>query len=222
MDKRQLQQMLREMGVPYPPDATEATLVEILKGENQKQWTKASKSRAVKIKKKSEPKHTEVQRTASKSIRRPPTAGTTFKRPIQRVDRKAASREMVPKDPSNPLGQPRKPAPVGGPQIFDAMTVEPEKAPEKSIPIEAAAICDLCDKPSGESGTELIAYSLADQAAYRNTVFLCPDCTSRVKAQGDGKDIRALKRKARKRANSNLQISYRKVKNAWGFKPGQK
>jgi hypothetical protein len=222
MEKRQLQLMLREMGVPYPLDATEATLVEILKRENQKQWTKASKSRAVKIKKKSEPKHTEVQRTASKSIRRSSTAGSTFKRPIQRVDRKAASRELVPKEPSNTVGQPHKPATVREPQIPDALTVEPEKAPEKSIPTEAAAICDLCEKPACESGTELIAFSFADQAASRNTVFLCPDCTSRVKDHGDGKDIRVLKRKARKRANSNLHISYRKVKNAWGYKPGQK
>jgi hypothetical protein len=222
MEKRQLQQMLREMGVPYPPDATEATLVEILKRENQKQWTKASKSRAVKIKKKSEPKHPEVQRAASKSIRRPPKVGSAFKRPIQRVGRKAASREMVLKEPSNTFGQPRRPATVREPIIPDAMTVEPEKAPEKSIPTEAAAICDLCEKPACESGTELMAYSLADQAASRNTVFLCPNCTSRVKEHGDGKDLKVLKRKARKRANANLQISYRKVKNAWGFKPGQK
>ena len=103
MEKRQLQQMLREMGVPYPPDATEATLVEILKRENQKQWTKASKSRAVKIKKKSEPKHGRFKEQAqnrSGGLQRPIRLS---KGPYSELTDKAASREMVPKEPSNTL-----------------------------------------------------------------------------------------------------------------------
>jgi hypothetical protein len=181
MEKRQLLQMLREMGVPYPPDATEATLVEILKRENQKQWTKASKSRAVKIKKKTAPKPAQTETAGSKPIRSRPKANPVFKRPIQRVEHKVPSPETIRKASSIAL--------------------------------------DLCEQSAQASGTTLAAYAFADQVTSKNTVFLCPDCISRVRDQADDREIRSLKRKARKRANSKLQISYGKVRNAWGYKP---
>ena len=45
---------------------------------------------------------------------------------------------------------------------------------------------------------KLTAYSLAHQAALRNTVFLCSGCIAAVKTQNDARDIRVLKRKARR------------------------
>jgi len=213
MEKRQLQQMLREMGVSIPPDATEATLVEILKRENQKQWTKASKSRVVKIKKKTEPEPDKTETAGSKPIRRLPKTNPVFKRPIQRVDHKITSRETIRKEPSSPV------EPLREPQISGAPTFDPAKGAGESSPAGTAGLCDLCEKSAPASGTTLTASSFADQVTSKNTVFLCPDCISKVTNQADGREIRILKRKARKRANSKLQISYGKVKNAWGYKP---
>jgi len=199
--------------VPYPLDATEATLVEILKRENQKQWTKASKSRAVINKKKTAPKQDKAEKAGSKPIRSLPKTNPVFKRPIQRVDHKVTSPEMIRKEPSNTFEPSREP------QIPVAPTCDPAKGSEESSPAGTAGLCDLCEKSAHASGTKLIAYSFADQVTSKNTVFLCPDCISKVKDQADGREIRILKRKARKRANSRLQISYGKVRNAWGYKP---
>ena len=213
MEKRQLLQMLREMGVPYPPDATEATLVEILKSENQKQWTKASKSRVVKIKKKTEPEPDKTETAGSKPIRRLPKTNPVFKRPIQRVDHKVPSLGTIRKASSKTLDPSREPQIPGDP-AFD-----PSMNSGEPSPAGAAGTCDLCEQSAHASGTTLTAYAFADQVTSKNTVFLCPDCISKVKNQADGREIRILKRKARKRANSMLQISYGKVKNAWGYKP---
>jgi hypothetical protein len=202
MGKRQLQDMLREMGVPYPSDATEETLAEILKNENRKQWMKSSASRGVKIKKKNEPKPHEAQRTAPKPVRGVKTE-SIFKRPIQRVGHKATSHRLIQKESHPP----------------EASAPEPQKELEKLSPAEAAGICDLCEKSAHESAAKLTAYSFSDQVASRNLVALCPDCLAKVKTQGAGKDIRVLKRKARKRANANLQVSFAKVRNSWGYKP---
>lgn len=213
MEKRQLLQMLREMGVPYPPDATEATLVEILKRENQKQWTKASKSRAVKIKKKTAPKPAQTEPAGSKPIRSRPKANPVFKRPIQRVEHKVPSPETIRKASSIALDPSREPQIPGDP-AFD-----PSMNSGEPSPAGAAGTCDLCEQSAQASGTTLAAYAFADQVTSKNTVFLCPDCISRVRDQSDDREIRSLKRKARKRANSKLQISYGKVRNAWGYKP---
>jgi hypothetical protein len=213
MEKRQLQQMLREMGVSFPPDATEATLVEILKRENQKQWTKASKSRVVKIKKKTEPKRDKTETAGSKPIRSFPKTNPVFKRPIQRVEHKLASPVMIRKEPSNALEPSREP------QIPGAPAFDPSENSGEPSPAGTSGCCDLCEKSDPASDTTLTAYSFADQVTSKNTVFLCPDCISKVRDQADGREIRSLKRKARKRANSKLQISYGKVRKAWGYKP---
>lgn len=198
MDRRQLQEMLREMRVSFSPEATEAELAELLRQENRRQWAKASALREVKTRKKSEKDHVAppLQPPTSRGLR--PKPG-----PTAPTGRKLTHRGMIQKRPAAP----RTPQPAA------------RQSPGGPVLPEAAEACDLCAKSSREPGGALSAYSFSDQPALRNTVFLCPGCTEAVKAQKDGGDIRALKRKARRRADARLQVSYGKVKHTWGYKP---
>jgi hypothetical protein len=203
MDKRQLQTMLREMRVSFPPEATEAELAELLKQENRRQWMKASALREVRTKKKSAPKQAAPPPADSKPVSRLPKTAPVARKGAKPDSRKLTHRGMIQKRPAAPIA----PAP-GAP-----------KGSDPSTPPESVGACDLCAKPTRESGEKLTAYSLADQAALRNTVFLCPGCIAAVKTQNDARDIRVLKRKARRRADARLHVSYGKVKHTWGYKP---
>ena len=203
MDKRQLQTMLREMRVSFPPEATEAELAELLKQENRRQWMKASALREVRTKKKTDSKQAPPSPADSKPIGRLPKTVPVAGRRTKPDGRKLTHHGMIQKRPAAPR----------------APTPDSPKGLDKSTPPESVGACDLCAKPTHESGEKLAAYSLADQAALRNTVFLCPGCIAAVKAQNDARDIRMLKRKARRRADASLQVSYGKVKHTWGYKP---
>jgi hypothetical protein len=203
MDKRQLQKMLREMKVSYSQEATEEELAELIKQENRRQWTKASALREVKTRKKSEKRHAAPSAEGSKPRGLRPKPGAVVATGVVPAGLKLTHRGMIQKR----AAAPRTPE------------LDPQKAQGGSTPLESVGACDLCAKPARESGETLAPYSFTDQPALRNTVFLCPGCIETVKTQVDGRDIRALKRKARMRASSSLQVTYGKVKHTWGGKP---
>jgi hypothetical protein len=190
MEMRQIQEMLREMGVPYPPDATKETLVEILKQENHKQWLKSSASRIVKAKKrKTVTNHGEVQRPGPKRhvIAKPASA---LRRPIQHVGASAAAGERVEK------------------------AIPTSQISQKSAPL-ASNVCDLCEN----GGMDLVAYPISEKPGTKHIAALCPDCIAKAKGQFSEKELKVLKRKARIRSNVDPQVTYGRVKNSWGYKP---
>lgn len=203
MDKRQLQEMLREMKVSYPPEATEAELADMLRQENRRQWMKPSAVREVKTRKRSEKGHSSPPAESPKPRGLRPKAGAVGLTRTPPSGPKFTYRGMIQKKPAAP----RTPE------------LDPEETPGLPAAAEAAGTCDRCAKTSPGPGEPISAYSFSDQPALRNTVFLCPECTKTINAQQDGRDIRLLKRKARLRADSRLQVSYGKVKHTWGYKP---
>jgi hypothetical protein len=195
MEKKQLQAMLREMGVSYPPDATPEMLAEILKQESHKQWLKSSTARGLKIKRRrAKPERTAVQAPRPQPPPHPqphaPRVASPFKKPIQRVDRKP------------------------GPRAAEGVPTPP--GVDKGATAGAAGICDLCE----ESGSELVPHPMSEKPGSRHVSILCPDCLAKVRtSKVSDKDLKTLRRKARNRANSDPQVSYGKVKHSWGYKP---
>jgi uncharacterized protein YlaI len=183
MEKKQLQQMLREMGVAYPADATPETLAEILKEENHRQWLKSSAARIVR--KRREGAAPSTEKPKPHPPRRPgakPTAPA--RKPIQRLGR----------------APDRHTAGERAAQAADASSV---------------TACDLCEA----SGRELSTYAISDKPGSRHRTFLCAECLSRVRRLVTDRELKILKRKARRRAEIEVRVDYGKVEHTWGYKP---
>lgn len=188
MEKKQLQQMLREMGVAYPADATPETLTEILKEENRRQWVKSSAARIVRKRRAGAAPAAEAPKPHAP--RRPggkPAA--PLRKPIQRVGRTPDRRTAE-----------------------EAPAQAPDTAPHNASSVSA---CDLCES----TGRELAAYPISEKPGARHTAFLCVECLGRVRRLVTDRELKVLKRKARRRAESEVRVEYGKVEHTWGYTP---
>jgi hypothetical protein len=217
MNKRQLQQTLREMGIEYPPDATHANLMEILDRENQTQWMKSAAGRVIKISKKSGPLPPGPEKSGPKS---PGTAKTHLLSAKPSRAGAGAFRTSYPNlekatQPDAPqagslISEPRRSNSTPTP-IFD-----PTRDLEKYALKRASGVCDLCETSVGKAGQKLKAFLFTEQPGrpptVKNVAALCPGCFSRIQSEGLGSAIKLLKRKARSRINANPKISHRNQK----------
>lgn len=188
MEKKQLQEMLREMGVAYPTDATRETLMEILKEENHRQWLKSSVARIVRKRRAGAAQPAETPKPHPP--RRPGgKAPAPLRKPIQRVGRAPDRRTSG-----------------------EAAAQVPDAAPLDAPSVTA---CDLCES----TGRELSTYPISEKPGTRHRAFLCAECLARVRRLVTDRQLKILKRKARRRADTEVKVDYGTVEHTWGYKP---
>jgi hypothetical protein len=108
-----------------------------------------------------------------------------------------------------------KPAPAPG-HSGDSVppVVQTAKEVEAYALKRADGICELCDTPIKAVGGRLTACLFVDLPEGKNPTtkdmaVLCPGCADRVHSQHLSRDIKILKRKARRKRISEVQISIR-------------
>jgi hypothetical protein len=92
--------------------------------------------------------------------------------------------------------------------------VQSPKELENYALTRADGICELCDTPAKEGEDRLTVCYFIDpfegkSRTSKEVAALCPDCFDRVQSQHLSRDIKILKRKARRKRISEVKISIR-------------
>lgn len=210
-NKKQVEATLRQLGVPFSPDASKEELLRTLQHENQRQWMKLAENKRVLRRKgpcrdqnECRPPSAEqppvIQTPDPRRPHRPsgrtPDIRTGRPRPRfeKKTERKPAENIPDPTDqPSNPL--------VHSVQYLENYAFE-----------RAHDICELCDTPAKQCAGRLTAFFFNDRPdgkprTTKDVAVLCPDCLTRFQSNPVSKDIKILKRKARRSRISEVKIT---------------
>lgn len=212
LNKKQLQEILRQMRIDYPPTASKEDLLKSLQRENRNQWMqlasngKSAQSKRV-LRKKSgniEPASTKPQ-PGERIDTPPPRKAPPIRPPENRVER----REPVRKTEWVDL----KPEPDSSGNVTPPV-VQSAKELENYALTRADGICELCDTPEKEAEDGLTVCYFIDplegkSRTAKEVAVLCPVCFDRVQSQHLSRDIKILKRKARRKRISEVKISIR-------------
>lgn len=211
LNRKQLQETLREMGIRFPPDASRDELKEILEEANRRQWLKTA--------------CTQTPGRLGQVIRRRgrashPPAGKSVEPPAPAASRKAPAATALPRVPAASQDAPlpalgRRPKPreqVSAP-VFDRTANL-----ETYALARANGVCDLCEQapapaPGGKP-TGLRPCFFADPPdggprTVKTVAALCPDCYERVSTSPSVSDLKLLKRKARRPRQAEVAVSNR-------------
>ncbi|MCP4686899.1 MAG: hypothetical protein GY859_02550 [Desulfobacterales bacterium] len=226
LNKQQLRQTLREMGVGYPADADEDDLREILERENDRLWLnqahgKGARPGARVIRKRRD------QRAPAVENRKPGKDGDKPREkpapPRQKpAPRKTRNREAAwgkrSRDFSRPAPDLAEPPPERedrhGAPIFD-----PDRDVDGYALRRANGICDLCEtpverdsngKPVGLSAYYFGQHRGGEARSLKTVVALCSPCLDKVRAAPRPADIKKLTRKARGKLIPGVSVQTRR------------
>jgi hypothetical protein len=209
LNKKQLQEILRQMGIDYSPTASKEDLIKRLQLENQNQWMRSAGDGGAFG-------GNRILRRKSGSIE--PVSGDPQRR--ERVDtsphRDAPAARMPPKrvpyeEPARETESawlrpdPELPGVTRPPVFQSAQEIE-------SYALRRAnGVCDLCETRIKESEARLTACFFMDppegkHGTIKEVAALCSTCFDRVQSQHLTKDIKILKRKARRKRISEVKI----------------
>ena len=211
--KKELQEMLREMGVKFSHTASYANLQKLFQEENHRRWLGLSPAgRQLK-----EPTGKKVVRR--KKAASPPSA-------VSRDSRMADVQAMPSVKHDGP--KPRQSPPVtrppmrrawgtrdGGERIIESSGLSAGGDRQvhvhvfESVLRRAGDTCELCNLSRGDAPLEafqIIPPEQGGQLSIKNTVALCPGCHQRLLGEAKPADLKILKRKARGRVIRAVQI----------------
>lgn len=211
LNKKQLQETLRQMGIAYPSTASKEDLIERLEQENRNQWMRSANSGKASVGKRVlrkkgeriEPASGEPKQGNGVDPHRPRDIPSD-RRPERQVPKQALIRKMEVIDPEPGPDLPGKTGPV----------IPSEKELERYALRRADGVCDLCETATQEKQARLAPCFFMSPPAgkplsAKEVVALCPECFNRVEAQHLAKDIKILKRKARRTRIGEVKISRR-------------
>lgn len=209
-NKKQVEATLRQMGVQFSPDASKEELIKTLQHENQRQWMKLAENKKV-LRRKSRsreqdecrpPSVEEPQPTKAPATRRPHRSSERTSDYRAKNHRSADERKpgRIPAENSPPPDQPGKPV-VHSAQYLENYAFE-----------RAHDVCELCDTPATQCTGRLRACFFNDPPGgkprtAKDVAALCPDCLARFQSKPLSKDIKILKRKARRSRISEVKIT---------------
>lgn len=208
LNKKQLQETLRQMGIDYPSSASKEDLIKRLEHENQNQWMRAANAGNASARKRIlrkkggpvEPASGEAQREAL-TDKHPFLAPSPVRQPKKQVlkDRPVRKTESIALPPDSELPGETSPPVIRSAKELEAYALK-----------RADGVCDLCETTINS----LTACFFMDPPAgkprtAKEVVALCSDCFNRVSSQHLSKDIKLLKRKARQKRIREVKISKR-------------
>jgi len=211
LNKKQLQETLRQMGIGYSSTASKEDLLKSLQHENQNQWMKSANSgkalRSKILRKKSEsvePASEEPQK-GQRIDTRPHRNVSPSRQPEKRMSHPEPIRKMELSEREPELDLPGAASP---PSFQSARELEAYALKR------AKGVCDLCETAIKETEGRLRGCFFMDppegkHPTAKEVAALCPDCFDRVQSQHLSKDMKILKRKGRRKRISEVQISLR-------------
>ncbi|MFH0726873.1 MAG: hypothetical protein V2B19_11080 [Pseudomonadota bacterium] len=212
LNKKQLQETLRQMGIGYPPSASKEDLLKSLQRENQNQWIRLADnggsvhSKRIVRKKSGRIEAVSVEPQQGERIDKHSQRNAP---PIPRIEKRVQRRDPIRKTEWLEL----KPEPDSSGNSSPPVVQSAKELKEYALK-RADGICELCDTPINGAEDRLMACFFIDPSEGRNrtakeVAALCPDCVNRVQTQHLSKDIKILKRKARRKRISEVKISIR-------------
>jgi hypothetical protein len=212
LNKMELQETLREMGVKFTDDSSKVELEKILQKENHCRWINIAKNGAVKFKKKgrfadnqlAEPAEKRLKtRPVEMRLKSPPKKPNQFFRYNEKYAEELESVETCSQSETNK-----------NLNVFD-----PSKNLEEFALARANGVCDLCQKETDhidfDGKPSLFPYIFVDpinmeRKTVKNAVALCFECLKAVQENCTTNDIKILRRKARCKRIKEIQIEYRR------------
>jgi hypothetical protein len=212
LNKKQLQETLRQMGIDYSPTASKEDLLKSLQLENQNQWMRlANGDRSFRSKR--------ILRRKGGSIK--PVSGEAHNG--ERIDttphrntpvtRQSEKRSPYP-EPIRKMELAELKPELELPGAASPPSFQSAKELEDYALKRANGVCDLCEIRIKETEDRLTACFFMDppegrQRTAKEVAALCPDCFNRVQSERLPKDIKILKRKARQKRIREVKISMR-------------
>ena len=205
------------MGVPYPADADEETLKQILERENSARWLERARrareeGRSVIRKRKSEPGPVHESPGEEPEPYRPKSESGSDRRRVQHKYRTASVTDRGKAIPSVEESDSPEAPPLHSP------TFDPVRDVDALVLRRAAGVCELCEIPESDNQrgtttglTPVFIDALLDgmTKTLKNVAALCPDCVARLKNGLDLADAKKLRRMARRKVISNVVVSTR-------------
>ena len=205
------------MGVPYPADADEETLKQILERENSARWLERARrateeGRSVIRKRRLEPAPVHESSGEESEPYRPKSESDSGRRQTHRKHRTADVTDRRNAIPSVEESDSPAAPPVHSP------TFNPVRDVDALVLRRAAGVCELCEipEPDNQRGTPagltpVFIDPLQDGTTktLKNVAALCPDCIARLKNGLDLADAKKLRRMARRKVISNVVVSTR-------------
>lgn len=222
LNKREIQQMLREMNVKFDADASYAELKACLQQENHNLWLKSVKGQFAP--ECSNPRGLIRKRRRKNTLPPDPQAVS----PIASVQSEASikpigseRRESIRRsDLASPAQRIDKPAP-GKPWKAVAEGTEPFNRKTHvfaSVLRRAKMRCELCGKPGNQTSETdglkpyyIQPLSRGGEHSIKNVVALCTHCWDAMGKDPETKAIKALKRKTRSKLYDSLEVVRKNV-----------
>ncbi|MGD8702607.1 MAG: HNH endonuclease [Desulfosarcina sp.] len=220
LSKMEIQQMLREMNVTFPADASYAELKKRLQQAHHSQWlqsvsekrsTGGQRDRALVRKRKKTASVHEPVDDAISGLSNFQTSSASAARGTALSRRRSASAFRARAIDKPAPGKPWKAA-ADGTEPFNR-----KKKVFESVLRRSRRCCEGCGSPSDHAsgGMRLKPYHIIplDQGgehSVKNVVALCAACIQAMQNDADPKVVKALKRKARARIYHSLQVIRKK------------
>jgi hypothetical protein len=213
LNKKQLQETLRQMGIDYPSTASKEDLIKRLEQENQNQWMRAANSgnslaKKRVLRRKGEPVGPEFGETRPEGLidKHSSPGKPSVLQPKKQVLNQRPTRKMETVEPKlEPDFPGESPSPI----------IPSVKELERYALKRADGVCDLCETTINKQNVPLMACFFMDppeegkHRTAKEVVALCSNCFNRVQSQHLAKDIKILKRKARQKRIREVKISKR-------------
>ena len=207
LSKIELQEMLREMGLKFSPEASYDELRRMFQNENHRRWLGANRPDGPK-------RVVRRRRTASPAPVDPPLTPVEAQLPPQAESPTPEASDRV---PAKPRVRPRRELPARRPRQADTEPVIVDRRQNVFATVlrRAKRCCELCDTPVPETEngatTSLSPFYLTPlsdggQEVIKNVVALCPGCRLKLETDPLPADLKTLKRKARQKVISSVVV----------------
>lgn len=210
-NKKKLQALLRQIGIEYPPAASMEDLLKRLQNENQDYWMRLAKSGRVLRNKRMADQHTDtfsiMPEETEKGVKPNglSSRAPAIRQPVKRGGLRESARVIV-VEPPPPIPEQESAESPNPPVVLTIPEI-------KNYALNRAkGVCDLCETDTKTTTDRLTVLFFIDppegkSRTPKEAAALCPACLERVKSQRLSKDIKVLKRKARRKRISEVQVS---------------
>jgi hypothetical protein len=196
LNKSQLQEMLREMGIKYTADATKAQLAEILQETHHSNWLRSASN--------AEKGTTVRNRRKLANAHRETVASVKPEKAAERTDYKKS-------DPAKPRHNKRIPTgnPKSGKLSFTAENIfDPTVDLENKAMKRSGGKCELCGERQNKDRSLKTCFYIDPPEGVNRTAkhiaALCTDCYEKIAARKLPEPIKSLKKKLRQPNHSPI------------------
>lgn len=210
LNRKQLMETLREMGVAFPTDAGRDELLAILEAANQRQWLKAARNQATArrgqiIRRRRDLPQGKAENAAASTPAEDAAGSSPSPAPALEIAMPSEV-ELPPRPNFHPTPKERVPA-----SIYDR-TQNLEATALK----RADGVCELCDQrpkpgigdaPGGLKACYFIDPPEGNPRTAKTVAALCPDCYDRITQGPTSAELKLLKRKARRKGTREVAVT---------------